>query len=548
MKIKGTPLNALPCRHHQICDDIHEVVITSDQITQAIQALACRIQDTYANHTCVVMAFLSKGASPFANDLKNALNDPKFRFVPVHVSIYQGGTESTGEIVINRPDMPDVTGQAVLIVDDIYDSGLTLKQIKAHLEASHPADVKTCVMFEKDCEHKHEVALDFVGLSVPDEFIVGYGLDYQERYRELRCVGILKPPVTIPRASTTRGSVSGYAGVAPISGGPDAPAYLAPSVPLEGLANAYLSLSRLNERRGDYDSAEAVLHQSIELFHCVEQYRESQGTQVETASHKTMSEEYIALRNRFDCFLALVSESALRDEVRAHFSEDERRTVVHLILTEEWQATVSDHTAFMHSFDSLYKIFLTLMFSDYFISYWLENRDISVSENHDLRVHAVTKASPEKVEMSGVAIAIKAVADVLSIGKQYAAIRTAHLEIRRKELEIVDAEEKLRTLREAERTKRRTLREKAELELETKRLENEKLRNSLAEQEARIRKLQILDWEDSLALLQKAYPVLQKMPDELRKLLTEEMQLHVNAIRSSPYTLSLEESKKMETS
>jgi hypoxanthine phosphoribosyltransferase len=143
----------------------------------------------------VFVPFLLKGAEPCANDLENLLNDPKFRFIPVQGSSYRGGTQSTGEIVINSPDMPDVTGQSVLIVDDIYDSGRTLRQVRTHLEASSPADLKICVMFEKDCKHEHEVPLDFVGLHVPDQFIVGYGLDYQEQYRELHCVGTLKPDI-----------------------------------------------------------------------------------------------------------------------------------------------------------------------------------------------------------------------------------------------------------------------------------------------------------------------------------------------------------------
>jgi hypoxanthine phosphoribosyltransferase len=195
LKIKDSPLGAPLCRHHKTCGDIHEVIITSDQIHQTIQTLAKQIQAAYANDVSVVVPFLLKGAKPFANDLEDSLNNPKFNFVPVHVSSYQGGTQSTGKLVIENTDMIDISGRPILIVDDIYDSGLTLNRFKAHLEASNPSSIKTCVMFEKDCEHTHEVALDFVGLLVPNDFIVGYGLDYQERYRDLHCVGKLKPNV-----------------------------------------------------------------------------------------------------------------------------------------------------------------------------------------------------------------------------------------------------------------------------------------------------------------------------------------------------------------
>lgn len=195
MKIKDAIQNNPLCRHHDTCDDLHRVVITSEQIRQTIQVLTRQIQDAYAKHTSVVILFLLKGAKQFAGDLEDSLGEGKFEFVPAQASSYRGGTHSTGEVEINSHDMQDITGQSVLILDDMYDSGLTLKRVKAHLETKGAADVKTCVMFEKECHHTHEVAPDFVGLPVPNEFLVGYGLDYQEQYRELRCVGTLKPDI-----------------------------------------------------------------------------------------------------------------------------------------------------------------------------------------------------------------------------------------------------------------------------------------------------------------------------------------------------------------
>jgi hypoxanthine phosphoribosyltransferase len=195
MKIKDAIPNEPLCRHLETCDDIHEIVITSEQIRHTIQVLACQIRDAYAEHASVVVPFLLNGARPFAEDLKDALDHAKFKFVPIQVSSYGGGTRSTGEITINSNGMPDITGQSILVLDDMYDSGLTLTRVKSHLEGHGAADVKTCVMFEKDCLHTHEVTLDFVGLPVPNDFLVGYGLDYQEQYRELHCVGTLKPDV-----------------------------------------------------------------------------------------------------------------------------------------------------------------------------------------------------------------------------------------------------------------------------------------------------------------------------------------------------------------
>ncbi|MCP4453465.1 MAG: hypoxanthine phosphoribosyltransferase [Planctomycetes bacterium] len=195
IKIKDTISTRPLCLHHETCDDINEIVITSEQIQQTIQVLCSQIRDAYAEHTSVVVLFLLKGARHFAEDLNDALDDIKFKFVPIQVSSYGGGTRSTGQITISSNDMPDITGQSVLVLDDMYDSGLTLTRIKSHLEGDGAADVRACVMFEKDCMHTHEVSLDFVGLSVPDDFLVGYGLDYQDQYRELHCVGTLKPDV-----------------------------------------------------------------------------------------------------------------------------------------------------------------------------------------------------------------------------------------------------------------------------------------------------------------------------------------------------------------
>lgn len=195
-KIKDAISNVPSCPHHERCDDIHEIVITSEEIHQTIQVLTRQIQDAYAQHTSVVVLFLLKGARNFAEDLEDSLDDDKFKFVPIQVSSYGGGTLSTGKITIDSNNMPDITGQAVLVLDDIYDSGLTLNRVKSHLDIHGAADIKTCVMFEKDCVHAHEVHLDFLGLPVPDDFVVGYGLDYQEQYRELHCVGTLRPDIS----------------------------------------------------------------------------------------------------------------------------------------------------------------------------------------------------------------------------------------------------------------------------------------------------------------------------------------------------------------
>ena len=125
-------------------------------------------------------------------DLLRRVNLP-LRIESLRVESYHGGTESSGEVTFNQLRLPDLDGVSVLIIDDILDSGRTLDAIGRRIaEECSPADVKICVLLDKQTERAVEVHPDYVGFRVGDEFVVGYGLDYQGRYRNLPYSGTLK--------------------------------------------------------------------------------------------------------------------------------------------------------------------------------------------------------------------------------------------------------------------------------------------------------------------------------------------------------------------
>jgi hypoxanthine phosphoribosyltransferase len=109
------------------------------------------------------------------------------------VSSYHGETRSTGELIVTKALKLDVRDRDVLVVDDILDTGLTLVNIRAMIQKLQPRSVKFCTLLEKDVPHQENFQADYVAFHIPNKFIVGYGLDYHERYRNLPCVGTLRP-------------------------------------------------------------------------------------------------------------------------------------------------------------------------------------------------------------------------------------------------------------------------------------------------------------------------------------------------------------------
>ena len=173
--------------------DLERVLITEEQIHARLDELAGQIAERYEGKDLLLVGVL-KGAVMVMADLMRALP----MTAPVDwmaVSSYGSGTKSSGVVRILKDLDTDISGRHVLIVEDIVDSGLTLSWIKSNLESRSPASVEICTLLRKPDAAKVDVDVTWVGFDIPNEFVVGYGLDYAEAYRGLRCVGTLAPHV-----------------------------------------------------------------------------------------------------------------------------------------------------------------------------------------------------------------------------------------------------------------------------------------------------------------------------------------------------------------
>ncbi len=173
--------------------DIQEVLVTADQIRERIAELAKDIDAFYADKNLLLIGVL-KGAVPFMADLSRAMSIPVTQDW-MAVSSYGSGTVSSGVVRILKDLDADVKDRNVLIVEDIIDSGLTLSWLTANLKARGAASVEIVTLLRKPDAAKVEIAVRWVGFDIPNAFVVGYGLDYDERYRSLDGVGVLSPSV-----------------------------------------------------------------------------------------------------------------------------------------------------------------------------------------------------------------------------------------------------------------------------------------------------------------------------------------------------------------
>ena len=171
-------------------DEVQRVLITEAQIARRVRQLTRQLQQDYAGRDLVIVSLLS-GTVLFLADLVRHLALP-LRLDFMGVSSYGAGTES-GELVFTKQLRLDVRGRDVLVVDDILDTGRTMKRVLAVLRGHRPRRLKVCVLLEKKARRSEKVRVDYVGFQIPDLFVVGYGLDYAERYRNLPFVGVLRP-------------------------------------------------------------------------------------------------------------------------------------------------------------------------------------------------------------------------------------------------------------------------------------------------------------------------------------------------------------------
>ena len=170
--------------------DLRAVLITGTQIARRVRAMAHEVERDFSGRDLVVVSLLS-GTVMFLADLIRYLSMP-LRLDFIGVSSYREGTKSR-ELIFTKELRLDVRGRDVLVVDDILDTGKTLKHVLAKLRELKPRQIKVCVLLEKRARRTERVRADYVGFRIPDLFVVGYGLDFAERYRNLPFVAVLHP-------------------------------------------------------------------------------------------------------------------------------------------------------------------------------------------------------------------------------------------------------------------------------------------------------------------------------------------------------------------
>ena len=174
-------------------EDVLRVLLSEDEIREKVRELGGKITADYKNSNLMLVTVL-KGAVVFLADLMRQIDVPaEIDFMVV--SSYGSGVKSSGVVkIVKDLDVP-LAGKDILIVEDILDSGLTLSYIKELLESRGPRSVRIATLLDKPSRRKVDLQADYIGFSVPDEFVIGYGLDYDEKYRNLPYIGILKPEV-----------------------------------------------------------------------------------------------------------------------------------------------------------------------------------------------------------------------------------------------------------------------------------------------------------------------------------------------------------------
>lgn len=173
--------------------DIIRVLLSEEEIKAIVQSLAAQIDRDYQGKKLVMVGLL-KGSAVFMADLMRAVRT-RCSIDFMVTSSYGSGTESSGRLNILKDLSAPIDGCDVLVVEDIIDSGVTLSFILDYLKAKNASSVKLCTLLNKPDRRKKGVPVDYTGAVIPDEFVVGYGLDYAEYYRNLPYIGVLKPEI-----------------------------------------------------------------------------------------------------------------------------------------------------------------------------------------------------------------------------------------------------------------------------------------------------------------------------------------------------------------
>ena len=173
-----------------IINDIEKVLVSQEELEATVQRLADQIAADYDDKNPVFLGIL-KGSFVFMADLMRKINiycDIYF----MAVSSYGNKSTTSGAVKINKDLSQNIEGRHVLIIEDILDSGVTLSYLRQYLMSHNPASIRICTLLDKPARRKADIKADYYGFDIPDEFVVGYGLDYAEHYRNLPFIGVLK--------------------------------------------------------------------------------------------------------------------------------------------------------------------------------------------------------------------------------------------------------------------------------------------------------------------------------------------------------------------
>ncbi len=174
-------------------NSVEKVMISEEKIAEIVSDLGAKISEDYKDKNLLMVSVL-KGSVIFMSDLMRKITIP-CRIDFMAVSSYNGGTKSSGEVKIIKDLDKPIEGYDLLVVEDVLDSGLTLDYILKLLKSRNPKSIKICTLLDKPQRRKVNITADYSGFEIPDEFIVGYGLDYDEKYRNLPFIGCLKSEI-----------------------------------------------------------------------------------------------------------------------------------------------------------------------------------------------------------------------------------------------------------------------------------------------------------------------------------------------------------------
>jgi len=179
----------MPELQYELDVPMRSILIGPDELNARVRDLGREVSDTYRGSVPLLISIL-KGGVVFLTDLMRAVTIPhEIDFL--QVSSYEGGTKSTGTVRILSDLNSNIAGRDVLIVEDIIDTGLTLTYLVKQLEIRHPRSLRICALLSKQEARQVHVPIDFLGFEIPDVFVVGFGLDYQQKYRNLPYIGVL---------------------------------------------------------------------------------------------------------------------------------------------------------------------------------------------------------------------------------------------------------------------------------------------------------------------------------------------------------------------